>query len=77
MTIFAEKLETDYMKGFKLICVTVLLAGCTAASTDVEQQVDELYGKMSQEERIAQLRSMYMDDLFDEQESSTRPNAGS
>ena len=55
------------MKGFKLICVTALLAGCSAASTDVEQQVDELYGKMSQEERIAQLRSMYMDDLFDEQ----------
>ena len=55
------------MKGFKLICMTVLLAGCTAASTDLEQQVDELYGKMSQEERIAQLRSMYMDMLFDEQ----------
>ena len=55
------------MKGFKLICMTVLLAGCTAASTDLEQQVDELYGKMSQEERIAQLRSMYMDELFDEQ----------
>ena len=33
----------------------------------MEQQIDELYGKMSQEERIAQLRSMYMDDLFDEQ----------
>ena len=55
------------MKGFKLICMTVLLAGCTAASTDLEQQVDELYGKMSQEERIAQLRSMYMDELFNEQ----------
>ena len=55
------------MKGFKLICMTVLLAGCTAASTDLEQQIDELYGKMSQEERIAQLRSMYMDELFDEQ----------
>ena len=35
--------------------------------SDIEQQVDELYGKMSQEERIAQLRSMYMDELFDEQ----------
>ena len=33
----------------------------------MEQQVDELYSKMPQEERIAQLRSMYMDDLFDEQ----------
>ena len=53
------------MKVFKLICIAVLLAGCTA-TTDVEQQVDELYGKMSQEERIAQLRSMYMDELFNE-----------
>ena len=46
--------------------VTILLAGCNTA-VDIGQQVDELYGKMSQEERIAQLRSMYMDDLFDEQ----------
>ena len=46
--------------------ITVLLAGCNT-NIDLEQQVDELYGKMSQEERIAQLRSMYMDDLFDDQ----------
>ena len=49
-----------------LIGITVLLAGCNT-NIDLEQQVDELYGKMSQEERIAQLRSMYMDDLFDDQ----------
>ena len=49
-----------------LIGITVLLAGCNT-NVDLEQQVDELYGKMSQEERIAQLRSMYMDDLLDEQ----------
>lgn len=48
------------------MCMATLLAGCNAA-VDVEQQVDELYNKMSQEERIAQLRSMYMDDLFDDQ----------
>ena len=42
-----------------------LLTACSTAP-DMEQQIDELYGKMSQEERIAQLRSMYMDDLFDE-----------
>ena len=48
-----------------MMCMTALLAGCSAA-TDIEQQIDELYGKMSQEERIAQLRSIYMDDLFDE-----------
>ncbi|MBQ8989186.1 MAG: glycoside hydrolase family 3 C-terminal domain-containing protein [Prevotella sp.] len=40
--------------------------GCNVAP-DIEQQVDELYGKMSQKERIAQLKSMYMDDLFNEQ----------
>ena len=32
----------------------------------MNRYVDELYDKMSQEERIAQLRSGYMDDLFDE-----------
>ena len=46
--------------------VTILLAGCNTA-VDIEQQVDELYGKMSQEERIAQLKSMYMDDLFSDE----------
>ena len=53
------------MKGIMMMCIATLLVGCTAA--DMEQQIDELYGKMSQEERIAQLRSMYMDNLFDEQ----------
>ena len=46
--------------------VTILLAGCDTA-VDIGQQVDELYGKMSQEERIAQLKSMYMDDLFSDE----------
>ena len=32
-----------------MICMTVLLTGCTT-SVDLEQQVDELYAKMSQEE---------------------------
>ena len=53
------------LKGF-LMSVTTLLAGCNTA-VDIEQQVDELYGKMSQEERIAQLKSMYMDDLFSDE----------
>jgi beta-glucosidase len=48
------------------MCTAVLLAGCTASSTDLEQRVDELYNRMTQQERIAQLRSMYMDELFDE-----------
>ena len=54
------------MKKLAMISITALLAGCTAVP-DMEQQIDELYQKMPQEERIAQLRSMYMDDLFDEQ----------
>ena len=32
----------------------------------MEQQIDDLYKRMPQQERIAQLRSMFMDDLFDE-----------
>lgn len=55
------------------MCATMLMASCgnvgsIAPQTDeqINQQVDELYGKMSQEERIAQLRSGYMDELFDE-----------
>ena len=48
-----------------MMCMVALLAGCTAA-TDMEKQVDELYGRMSQEERVAQLRSMYMDELFND-----------
>ena len=55
------------MKHLLSTLTAALLAGCTASVGDMEQQVDELYGKMSQEERIAQLRSMFMDDLFDEQ----------
>jgi len=54
------------MKKLTMIGVASLLTACSAAP-DMEQQVDELYSKMSQEERIAQLKSMYMDDLFDEQ----------
>jgi len=55
------------MKGIKLMCLAVLIAGCTANTIDVEQRVNELYDKMSQQERIAQLQSMYMDELFDDE----------
>ena len=52
-----------------MTCMTAaLFAGCqTAPDVDIEQQVDTLYQKMPQEERIAQLKSMYMEELFDEQ----------
>lgn len=33
----------------------------------MEQRINDLYDRMSQEERIAQLRSTYMDNLFDKQ----------
>ncbi|MBQ4295075.1 MAG: glycoside hydrolase family 3 C-terminal domain-containing protein, partial [Prevotella sp.] len=52
------------MKKMAVICMGALMAGCT--SVDMEQQIDELYSKMTQEERIAQLRSGYMDEYFDE-----------
>lgn len=52
------------MKRMAAIGMAVLMAGCN--SVDMEQYIDELYDRMPQEERIAQLRSGYMDDLFDE-----------
>ena len=54
------------MKVYTLMCVTVLFAGCTSAIR-MDRQIDDLYEKLSQEERVAQLRSMYMDVLFNEQ----------
>lgn len=48
-----------------MVCLTALFVSCNEV-VDMEQKVDELYNKMSQEERIAQLQSMYMDELFDE-----------
>ena len=54
------------LKGMTVIGMTALLGACNTG-TSMEQQIDELYNRMSQEERIAQLRSMYMDDLFDDE----------
>ncbi|MBR5167440.1 MAG: glycoside hydrolase family 3 C-terminal domain-containing protein [Salinivirgaceae bacterium] len=54
------------MKAIKLLCIAAVLASCTTTNID-EQQIDALYNRMSQQERIAQLRSMYMDTLFNEQ----------
>ena len=48
-----------------MTCMTALLVSCQSTpDMDVEQQVDALYQKMPQEERIAQLKSMYMEELF-------------
>lgn len=54
----------DLIKKLAVIGMAVLLSGCNAV--DMDKFVDELYDRMSQDERIAQLRSGYMDDLFDE-----------
>ena len=53
-----------FKKMLTLAGVALLLMGCNAVN--MEKYVDDLYDRMSQEERIAQLRSSYMDDLFDE-----------
>ena len=51
-----------------VIGLVALLAACQKPNDmDMEQKINELYERMPQEERIAQLRSMYMDDLFDKQ----------
>ena len=55
------------MRNFKSIIALLFVltvAGCTSDSTD--QKVNNLYNRMSQEERIAQLRGMMMSELFDE-----------
>ena len=58
------------MRKYKLILLAfvALLAACHQHNEmDMEQTINELYERMSQEERIAQLQSMFMDDLFDEE----------
>ena len=52
--------------GLALISISILVTSCNK-TMDMEQQVDELYARMSPQERIAQLCSIYMDLLFDEQ----------
>ena len=57
-----------YRNIFVIVLLATLLSACHQPDKmDMEQTINELYERMSQEERIAQLRSMYMDDLFDKQ----------
>ncbi len=60
------KNQTRSLGRLFFIGLTIILASCNQ-TIDMEEQINELYDKMPQEERIAQLRSMYMDELFDEQ----------
>ena len=54
---------------FNLIIVagvaTVAMSCNNGATGNLESQIDSLYDKMSQEERIAQLHGIYMNDFFD------------
>ena len=52
--------------GQAVMGLALFLTSCQETQ-DMEQQVNELYNRMSQPARIAQLQSMYMDELFDEQ----------
>lgn len=58
------KKELKTIGSWAMMALTALITSCNTA-TDMEQKIDELYQKMPQEERIAQLKSMYMDELFD------------
>lgn len=49
-----------------LLFATLVLTGCNRQADDIDAKVDALYNKMPQEERIMQLRSCFMDVLFDE-----------
>ena len=51
-------------KTAMIISSTLFLTNCN--NMTIDQRVDALYDKMSQEERIAQLKSMNMDQLFNE-----------
>ena len=47
--------------------LTLTIAACQGDSDSImEARIDELYDRMPQQERLAQLRSMYMNELFDD-----------
>ena len=50
---------------YPIVLSLALLSVACDSRTDLEKRVDALYDRMPQPERIAQLRSMYMDELFD------------
>lgn len=55
------------LKKYVFTCLTALLMVNCNKTDELERQIDKLYDRMPQQERIAQLRSMYMDVLFDDQ----------
>ena len=55
------------MKLIPLLITALAMTSCVRPSmtTDNDAMVDSLYARMSMDERVAQLQSRYMDDLFD------------
>ena len=53
-------------KTFAALAVTAALSSCANVPQTIDEQVDALYNRMSQEERIAQLHGLYMTQFFDE-----------
>lgn len=51
---------------FSPLLIATMLTGCNDTAPSISQQVDALYNRMTQEERIAQLRATYLNDYFDE-----------
>ena len=60
-------MKTVIRKSLIALSALPLCMNSCRQSDVLERQIDELYDRMPQQERIAQLRSMYMDVLFDAQ----------
>ena len=60
-------MKTAIRKSLIALSALPLCMNSCRQSDVLERQIDELYDRMPQQERIAQLRSMYMDVLFDAQ----------
>ena len=51
---------------FMTIGMAVTMSACTVAPKSIDQQVDEIFAKMTQEECVAQLHGTYLEVFFDE-----------
>lgn len=51
---------------FITIAMAVTMSACTVAPKSIDQQVDEIFAKMTQEECVAQLHGTYLEVFFDE-----------
>ena len=60
------KCLASFCRTMATFAVIISVTACNNGDV-MEKQVDKLYDRMPQQERIAQLKSMYMDELFDAQ----------